>query len=111
MGPPTLTIDMPTPGQTLVAAGGYEIDVTVTNFTWQNPFQGSPPSIPTAGHYHVYLDSDLTDYIAVGYADKSMFTLPGTVTSGAHTLTINLRESDHTEIQPPVQATVSIMVQ
>jgi hypothetical protein len=106
MGMPTLQIVQPTQGQSIQIGSSFLTQVAVTNFEWVTP--GSAPNAPNQGHWHIYLNPDLQNYLLAASADQAMVTIPRSATPGMQTLTVNLRNNDHTLVMPLVQATVQV---
>ncbi|MBI2836318.1 MAG: DUF4399 domain-containing protein, partial [Chloroflexi bacterium] len=110
---PVLSIASPAQGAT-VDAGNIQVTVQVTNF------ELVPPGALQAGkgHLHYYLDVAIpTD------PGKPAVTAAGTykatpaasatwenVSAGTHTLGVQLVNADHTPLEPPITATITITV-
>ncbi|MBI4283237.1 MAG: hypothetical protein HY663_02065 [Chloroflexi bacterium] len=112
--PPTLTIITPAERST-VPFGSVNITVAVGNFTLTLP---GGTNMDGKGHIHYYLDVAVPTtpgHVAVTSTgsyqatDETQATWKD-VLPGTHTLGVQLVNSDHTPLNPPVVATVNITV-
>ena len=85
------------------------IEVTVDGFVLDGANIGADPE-PGAGHYHVYLGSPDGEPLLVSADSSAEVTVPAEVTDGTHTLRIQLRNHDHSPLDPPVEATVRLII-
>lgn len=60
---------------------------------------------PGQGHWHLLLDGKLVQPVGT-----ESFTLTG-VTTGPHTIKVELHNNDHSPLSPPVEATVRFAVE
>ena len=85
------------------------IEVTVEGFELDGTKIGAEAR-PGAGHYHVYLGSPDGEPLLVSADPSAMVTVPGDVTDGTHTLRVQLRNHDHSPLDPPVEAAVRLII-
>ena len=85
------------------------IDVTVEGFVLDGAKMGTDAA-PGAGHYHVYLGSPDGEPLLVSADPNAVVKVPGDVTDGTHTLRVQLRNHDHSPLDPPVEAKVRLIV-
>lgn len=114
---PSVAIVEPADGAT-VAAGGVTVAVQVSNFEVDDRLNA--PATPGEGHVHFYIDvADLPTapgqpaFSAQGTYHASAtttYTWPD-VTPGEHTFAVQLVNNDHTPLDPPVVAEVTVTVQ
>lgn len=114
---PSVAIVEPADGAT-VAAGDVTVAVQVSNFEVVDRLNA--PATPGEGHVHFYIDvADLPTapgqpaVSAQGTYHASAtttYTWPD-VTPGEHTFAVQLVNNDHTPLDPPVVAEVTVTVQ
>ena len=85
------------------------IDVTVEGFELDGASIGSE-SRPGSGHYHVYLGSPDGEPLLVSADVNAVVKVPADVTDGTHTLRVQLRNHDHSPLEPPAEATVRLII-
>ena len=110
---PTLKITKPAAGATL-QPGSVQVSVEVTNLQLVPPGANAPGQ----GHLHYYLDVTIPTTPGKGAvtAAGTYKATPGTtatwdnVTAGSHTFGVQLVNSDHTPLSPPVTAQVTVTV-
>ena len=85
------------------------IEVTVEGFALDGTKLGAAAE-PGAGHYHVYLGSADGEPLLVSGKGSDVVKVPGDVTDGTHTMRIQLRNHDHSPLDPPVEATVRLII-
>ena len=85
------------------------IEVTVDGFVLDGSKVGAAAE-PGAGHYHVYLGGADGEPLLVSAESSDMVKVPADVTDGTHTLRIRLRNHDHSPLDPPVEATVRLII-
>lgn len=85
------------------------IDVTVEGFVLDGEKMGADAA-PGAGHYHVYLGSPDGEPLLVSADPSAVVKVPGNVTDGTHTLRVQLRNHDHSPLDPPVEANVRLII-
>jgi hypothetical protein len=93
-----------------VAPGGTTtVSVEVDNFELVDPATHTEV-VEGEGHYHVYLDEVSGDALAIEHRRTVDVTIPSDVTGTIHHLIISLRNSDHSERDPPVRKDVIVEV-
>ncbi|MGE3766511.1 MAG: hypothetical protein AB7L94_29935 [Kofleriaceae bacterium] len=98
-----------TPSPTTIAAGDVVLlTVTTANFELVNPNVAPPPK-PGEGHYHYYVD-DAVNYVAAWTPTVGVL-IPSSAAPGVHMIRLVLVTSDHVEVTPTVETTVTFMVQ
>ena len=85
------------------------IEVTVEGFVLDAATIGGEAR-PGSGHYHVYLGDTDGDPLLVSAEASAVVKVPADVTDGTHTLHIQLRNHDHTPLDPPVEAGVRLII-
>ena len=65
---------------------------------------------PGEGHYHVYLGSAGGEPLLVSADPSAVVKVPADVTDGTHTLRVQLRNHDHSPLDPPAEATVRLII-
>ena len=65
---------------------------------------------PGTGHYHVYLGDADGEALLVSADANAVVTVPAEVSDGTHTLRVQLRNRDHTPLEPPVEATLRLII-
>ena len=65
---------------------------------------------PGAGHYHVYLGGADGEPLLVSADPSAVVKVPADVTDGTHTLRVQLRNHDHSPLDPPAEATVRLII-
>jgi hypothetical protein len=103
-----VAITEPADGST-VPAGGVKVSATPTNF-----------DIPADGHIHFYIDTEIpttagkpaftSDSSKYHAGSETAYTWPD-VKAGEHTFGVQLVNSDHTPLDPPVTASVTVTVE
>jgi len=110
-----VTITSPEEGAS-VAAGNVTVAVNLTNFTLVEPT--GQPNAPGEGHLHYYLDAVVPTNASApaipetgGYviSTNTSYTWEN-VTAGAHNLSVQVVNNDHTPIIPLVFDTVNVTV-
>lgn len=114
--PPSVVITTPEDGST-IPAGDVTVSVQVSNFNVVDK-QGQA-NVPNEGHLHYFLDVDApttpgqpaipASGVWAHVADTT-YTF-GNVAAGTHTISVELVNNDHTPLNPPVVAKVTITVQ
>ena len=85
------------------------IEVSVEGFVLDGAGIGTDAQ-SGAGHYHVYLGSAGGEPLLVAAASNAVVTVPADVTDGTHTLRVQLRNHDHSPLDPPVETTVRLII-
>ena len=85
------------------------IDVTVEGFVLDSAQIGSAAQ-SGAGHYHVYLGGPDSEPLLVSADSNAVVKVPADVTDGTHTLRIQLRNHDHSPLDPPVETGVRLII-
>ena len=85
------------------------ITVSVTGFALDNEKLGAEAS-PGSGHYHVYLGASQGEPLLVSADESATVKVPDDVTDGTHSLRIQLRNHDHSPLDPPVETTVRLII-
>ena len=85
------------------------IEVTVEGFVLDAATIGGEAS-PGTGHYHVYLGDADSEPLLVSAEASAVVKVPAEVTDGTHTLRIQLRNNDHSPLDPPVEAGVRLII-
>ena len=85
------------------------IEVTVEGFELDAAKIGAEAR-PGAGHYHVYLGGPDGEPLLVSADASAVVTVPADVTDGTHTLRVQLRNHDHTPLDPPVEASARLII-
>lgn len=63
------------------------------------------------GHYRIYLDdASGDDYLATGAEATAKVSIPDNITDGSHDLRVTLVNNDETLLDPPVEASVLLIV-
>ena len=110
-----VTITSPEEGAS-VAAGNVTVSVNLTNFTLVEPT--GQPNAPGEGHLHYYLDAVVPTNASApaipetgGYviSTNTSYTWEN-VTAGAHNLSVQVVNNDHTPIIPLVFDTVNVTI-
>jgi len=98
-----------TPNPSTIAPGGTVVlTVSTMNFNIINPGTSSGPK-DGEGHYHYYLD-DAVNYVAAWTPTVGVRT-SSTAAPGVHMIRLVLVTSAHVEVTPPVETTVTFMIQ
>ncbi|HWM53589.1 MAG TPA: hypothetical protein VNP71_10560 [Thermoplasmata archaeon] len=100
---PSLTIVSPANGAVIANGTSVLVDFLVSNFAFVQPGRVGQIGSPNEGHANVFLD---TQYIRLLTAVEP-FSLP--VTSGAHTIRIQLVADNGTLLNPDVSASVGVV--
>jgi len=100
---PTLTIVSPTDGSVIANGTPVLVRFLVTNFAFVQPGRVGQIGSPNEGHANVFLD---TQYVRL-LTDVEPFSL--SLTSGAHTIRIQLVADNGTALNPDVSASVRII--
>jgi hypothetical protein len=117
-GAPAVTITEPVEG-TSVAAGDVRVAVTTSNFEVVNKLGQDP--VEGEGHIHYYLDVEevptepgkpavTADESTYHAAATTTYTWPD-VPPGEHTFAVQLVNNNHTPLEPPVTAQVTVTVE
>lgn len=116
-GGPTVRIVKPTGGAALTA-GNVEVVIEVTGFSIVNKL--GQPAVAGEGHVHYFIDvSPLPTEPgkpAITADERTYHATTGTtytwtnVALGQHTFAVQLVRNDHTPLEPPVTASVSVPV-
>lgn len=85
------------------------IEVTVEGFALDGASIGAEPE-PGAGHYHVYLGDPDGEPLLVSADPSAVVKVPADVTDGTHSLRVQLRNHDHSPLDPPVEATARLII-
>ena len=85
------------------------IEVTVEGFVLDGASIGTDAA-PGAGHYHVYLGSPDGEPLLVSADPSAVVKVPADVTDGTHSLRVQLRNHDHSPLDPPVEATARLII-
>ena len=85
------------------------IEVRVEGFVLDGAKIGADAQ-PGTGHYHVYLGSPDGEPLLVSADASAVVKVPADVTDGTHTLRIQLRNHDHSPLDPPVEAGVRLII-
>lgn len=85
------------------------IEVTVEGFVLDGAKFGADAQ-PGSGHYHVYLGNPDGEPLLVSADASAVVKVPADVTDGTHTLRVQLRNHDHSLLDPPVEATVRLII-
>ena len=85
------------------------IEVTVEGFVLDSAKIGAAAQ-PGAGHYHVYLGGPDSEPLLVSADSSAVVKVPADVTDGTHTLRIQLRNHDHSPLDPPVETGVRLII-
>ena len=85
------------------------IEVTVEGFVLDGANIGADAR-PGAGHYHVYLGESEGEPLLVSADTNAVVKVPADVTDGTHSLRIQLRNHDHSHLDPPAEATVRLII-
>lgn len=113
---PSVSIVKPAQGST-VAAGAVTVEAYVTGFSVVDKLGQAP--VPGEGHVHFYLDQTPLPTTPGQPAITSQGTYHATATltyawpdvkAGSHIFSVQLVNNNHTPLQPPVTATVTVTV-
>ena len=85
------------------------IELTVEGFALDGAAIGAEAE-SNAGHYHVYLGEPEGEPLLVSADSSAVVKVPADVTDGTHTLRIQLRNHDHSPLDPPVEAGVRLII-
>ena len=85
------------------------IEVTVEGFVLDGANIGAD-SKPGAGHYHVYLGDAVGEPLLVSADPSAVVKVPADVTDGTHSLRVQLRNHDHSPLDPSVEATARLII-
>ncbi|MDE0460193.1 MAG: hypothetical protein OXI15_23135 [Chromatiales bacterium] len=90
---------------------GDEIRITVnaTGFVLDGAKTGTGAE-SGSGHYHVYLGDARGDPLLVSAEGSATVKVPADVTDGTHSLRVQLRNHDHSPLDPPVETTVRLII-
>jgi hypothetical protein len=99
---PTLTIVSPTEGAVIANGTPVLVHFLVTNFAFVQPGRVGQIGSPNEGHANVFLDAQYVRLLT----DVEPFSLP--LTSGPHTIRIQLVANNGTALNPDVSATVRV---
>jgi hypothetical protein len=101
-GEAEIAILTPTAGS-IVSSLGFRLEVDVRNFTLDSNGVGGP-NYPGRGHSHVYVD----DAVVVATADTTLSI--GPLPLGDRTIRVDLRNNDHSALDPPVEVEITVRV-
>ena len=85
------------------------ITVSVTGFALDGANLGAGTA-PGSGHYHVYLGDARGEPLLVSAEGSAIVKVPADVTDGTHSLRVQLRNHDHSPLDPPVETTVRLII-
>ncbi len=85
------------------------ITVSVTGFVLDDANTGADAA-PGSGHYHVYLGDPQGEPLLVSADESATVKVPDDVTDGTHSLRVQLRNHDHSPLEPPVETTVRLII-
>ena len=85
------------------------ITVSVTGFALDGTKVGAG-AVSGAGHYHVYLGEAQGEPLLVSAEGSAIVKVPADVTDGTHSLRVQLRNHDHSPLDPPVETTVRLII-
>ena len=85
------------------------ITVNVTGFVLDGAKLGSG-AVPGSGHYHAYLGDTRGEPLLVSAEGSAIVKVPADVTDGTHSLRVQLRNHDHSPLDPPVETTVRLII-
>ena len=85
------------------------ITVSVEGFVLDGTKIGAE-SEPGSGHYHAYLGDTEGTPLLVSADSSAVVTVPADVTDGTHSLRIQLRNHDHSPLDPPVETKVRLII-
>ena len=85
------------------------ITVSVTGFALDGAKIGAG-AVPGSGHYHVYLGDAQGEPLLVSAEGSAIVKVPSDVTDGTHSLRVQLRNHDHSPLDPPVETTVRLII-
>ena len=90
---------------------GDEISITVsvTGFELDGTKVGTG-AVPGSGHYHAYLGDAQGEPLLVSAEASAIVKVPADVTDGTHSLRVQLRNHDHSPLDPPVETTVRLII-
>ena len=105
-----ITLDV-TADKTHAVQPGDEIriKVSVTGFTLDATKVGAGAA-SGSGHYHVYLGDPQGEPLLVSAEGSAVVQVPADVTDGTHSLRVQLRNHDHSPLDPPVETTVRLII-
>ena len=101
-GEPTIDILHPTEGQ-MVYGNQLHLKLDVENIELNGSAIGGT-NVPGEGHYHLYINDALIGPYAS--LDLNLSDLP----EGDHNLRVEIRENDHSELDPPVEDQVNFTI-
>jgi hypothetical protein len=90
------------------AGASFRMMVTIENFELVDP-QTMPGAVPGKGHFHYQLDT-APSYTAAWYTGVNVPTAASTP-PGEHTIRLWLVDSNHLEITPLVETTLTVTVE
>ena len=85
------------------------ITVSVTEFMLDAERMGADAA-PGSGHYHVYLGDSEGEPLLVSAEESADVEVPADVTDGTHSLRVQLRNHDHSLLDPPVETKVRLII-
>ena len=85
------------------------ISVSVEGFVLDGANIGAE-AVPGSGHYHVYLGGSEGKPLLVSADASASIHVPSDVTDGTHSLRIQLRNHDHSPLEPPVETIVRLII-
>src|SRR3989442_3217791 len=101
--PPSFTIVSPTDGALIANGTPVLVDFRVSNFVFVQPGRVGQVGSPTEGHADAFLDAQYVRLLTT----VEPFSL--SLTSGAHTVRIQLVADNGTPLSPDVSATVGVV--
>jgi len=114
---PAVTITWPPDGATLGPV--FTLQVSKNNFMPMLGLEGKP-NLAGYGHYHVFVDLDMSGMLGGMMSEAGMIGMPATDSipvdlrawpNGRHTITVEPVQNDHTPIQGAMPAMVNITLQ
>ena len=107
---PAITLEV-TADKTHAVQPGDEIGITVSveGFTLDAAGIGAE-AVPGRGHYHVYFGGSEGEPLLVSADANAVVKVSDDVTDGTHSLRIQLRENDHSPLDPPVETKVRLII-
>lgn len=85
------------------------IEVSVEGFVLDGTKIGAEAE-PGSGHYHVYLGNPGEKPLLVSADASAVVKVPADVNDGTHSLRLQLRNHDHSPLDPPAEATVRLII-
>ena len=85
------------------------LEVNVTGFVLDGTKIGAEAELG-AGHYHVYLGDPGEKPLLVSADSSAVVNVPVETNDGTHSLRIQLRNHDHSPLDPPTEAVVRLII-